>query len=220
MNELFFDIESVPDQKPGWLDRAKKKVSPPANYKKPETIEKWWKEEGAAKIDQAHRDTALDGAYGEIVSIAWQVNDGEIHCITREADHSEPALLNDFFDELIEEIEPQRLTKWIAHNSDFDLWFLQQRCWVNNIKSPIRIPVDVRPGSELVADPMRMFRGYYSRKFISQDELYRILGGKPYEDDIDGSQVYDLWCQEQYDIIRDYNIRDVEKLVYTYRRLS
>ena len=219
MHKIFVDIETVPDQSEGARDRARAKVKPPANYKKQETIDNWWEKDAPAKIEEAYLETALDGAYGEIISIAWQVDDQDIKCLTRESHVSETALLADFFEDLYSQVG-KPTASWIAHNSDVDLFFLQQRCWIRGIKPTINIPYDVRPGDTLAQDPMRMFRGYYSRKTISQDELYRILGGEPFEDDdIDGTMVYDLWKAEKYEIIRDYNIRDVMKLVYNYRRL-
>ena len=219
MHKIFADIETVPDQSPGWHERAAQNTKPPGNMSKPETIAKWWDEKGEAAIDETHRKTALDGAYGEIISIAWQVDDQDIKCLTRMRHESETQLLAASFEDLYSQVG-KPTASWIAHNSDFDLFFLQQRCWINNIKPTINIPYDVRPGSELAQDPMKMFRGYYSRKTISQDELYRILGGPPLLDDITGDMVYDLWKAEKYDIIRDYNIRDVKKLVHNYRRLT
>ena len=55
-----------------------------------------------------------------------------------------------------------RLT-WIGHNViGFDLLFLKQRCWINNIRPPFIIPADAKHGGDSVFDTMVEFAGSVS----------------------------------------------------------
>ena len=208
--DLKIDIETIPAGDPDDIE-----VKAPANYKKPEAIEKYIEEHR----DEEYRKGALKGISGEIVSIAWQRQSDPIKCLTRNANQAESWLLEYFFDSITDggKLQYPRF-KWIGHNLlDFDLRFLKQRCWVNNVNPPVQIPADAKHG-EWAFDTMKQWGGW--RGYVSQDALYRALGGQPWEDDsFDGSQVYDAWLAGEYDKIRDYNIRDVEKLAFNYERL-
>jgi hypothetical protein len=207
--DLKFDIETIPDGNPEDVI-----VKVPGNYKKQESIDAYIE----ANRDEEFRKGALHGISGQIVSIAWQVDENEIDSITRTPIYSEATLLQTFFNDLTLGSAHPRY-KWIGHNClDFDLRFLKQRCWINNVKPALMIPADAKHG-DWAFDVMKEWAGW--KGYVSQDALYKALGGQPYEDDdIDGSMVYDLWLAGEYDKIRDYNIRDVEKLSYNYRRLS
>ena len=67
---------------------------------------------------------------------------------------------------------------------------------------------------------MEIWSPFDFNKYISQDEVCKFLGveGKP--DDIDGSMIYDLWQQKEFDKIADYNIDDVEKVRKLYKIIS
>lgn len=41
---IYFDLETIPGQAPGLLEEFAKKVTAPAQYKKPESIAEWLKE--------------------------------------------------------------------------------------------------------------------------------------------------------------------------------
>ena len=205
---LFLDIETIPAGNPESIE-----VKAPSNYKDEKKI--------AAYIEshrnEEFRKRALKGITGEIVSIAWAIGDGEIESVTRGLEAcSEDDLLRWFFNDL-ERQDPTHY-RWIGHNSiDFDLRYLKQRCWINNIKPAVMIPADAKHG-DFSFDVMREFAGW--KGFVSQDALYEALGGPPIDNDIDGSMVYDLWLAGEYEKIAEYNRVDVQKLRYNYRRLT
>ena len=213
--DLKFDIETIPAGDPEDVV-----VKVPANYKKQETIDKYILEHR----DEEFRKGALHGISGQIISIAWQVDSESIECLTRTDVMSvtgEADMLQDFFNQLCggRSLKDTARIKWIGHNSiDFDLRYLKQRCWVQDVMPPVIIPADAKHG-HWAFDVMKEWAGW--KGYVKQDELYKALGGQPYaDDDIDGSMVYDLWLAGEYDKIRDYNIRDVEKLSYNYERLK
>jgi len=209
--DLKIDLETAPY---GNIEDVEVKV--PGNYSKPETIAKYIEE----NRESEYRKGALHGISGQIVSIAWQRQAKPIRAITRDHSLSETELLEQFFAEITDygKIQYPRF-KWIGHNLlNFDLRFLKQRCWITGVRPPVHIPADARHG-EWAFDTMLEWAGF--RGYVSQDALYRALGGQPYEDDgMDGSMVYDAWLAGEYDKIKAYNIRDIEKLAHNYARLT
>lgn len=75
---LYLDIETIPGQRPGLRDEIAAKITPPGNYKKPETIEAWERDEKPALVEEAFRKTSFDGSVGHVVSIAYAVEDGAV----------------------------------------------------------------------------------------------------------------------------------------------
>ena len=215
--DLKLDIETIPTGNPEDIV-----VKPPANYRKPDAIDKYI----AEHRDEQFRKGALSGLTGQIISIAWQVDDEPIDAITGNPGIHEKLLLESFFAmvrEAAKDEDGQRLIRhagirWITHHAEFDLRFLKQRCWVNDVQPGVVIPADIKHG-EWQFDVMKEWAGW--KGTVSQDNLYKVLGGEPLEnDDVDGSMVYDLWLAGEYHKIRAYNRRDVEKLSYNYARLS
>ena len=71
--KLYFDIETIPTTNQAITDKIRAEISAPANYTKPESIAKWFEENAESAYQEKYRKTALDGLYGEIISIAWAV---------------------------------------------------------------------------------------------------------------------------------------------------
>jgi len=218
---LYFDIETIPDQTDGALQSHLDSIAAPVRYKKPESIQKWLDNEGPAAAVEEWKKTALEGISGSIVSIAWAFDNFpvqgnlDIYC--------EGVVLQTFFDAVydkqkIGEGEHQSIT-WIGHNLiDFDLRFLYQRACVLGIKPAFLLPTEARHGST-VYDTMKAWAGW--RGYVKQDALYKALGGQPYEnDDMDGSQVWDYINAGRYDEVLEYNKRDVKKLRFIYKKLT
>ena len=208
MRNLFFDIETVPD---GSIDDPDvvAGVKAPANYKDPEKIAAYIE----SKREDEFRKRALNGLTGQIISIAWALDDEPIEVITQK-EGNEGQILSSF----LAAVEGARRVRWIGHNSiEFDLRFLKQRCWINGIKPKVLIPADARHG-DWSYDVMKQWGGW--RGYVSQEALYKALGGPDLGDDgTDGSMVYDLHQAGEWDRIAAYNIRDVEKLRYNYSRI-
>ena len=215
---LFLDLETIPSQAEGALENAADLVKVPVHYKNSEAIEKYRQ----THAEEAYRKTALQGIAGEICSIAWAFDNGDIRVCTRDTAITESGLLISFFHNLRFDSggqgKFQRIT-WIGHNLiEFDLRFLKQRSLVNRIRCPVHIPADARHGSNNVFDTMLEWAGW--RGYVKQDTLYAALGGQPYENDtMDGSQVWDLWKDGKFDELSEYNKRDVEKLRFIYNAM-
>ena len=85
---VFFDIETKPGQPEGLLkQKIAETIKAPGVMKKQETIDAWHNGDGKyagekdAEIDSVYRKTSFDGAIGQIINIAWAVNDDEIKSV-------------------------------------------------------------------------------------------------------------------------------------------
>ena len=223
IERLVFDIETVPDQRPGVLEAIRETISPPANYKKPETIEKWMAENADDQADHEYRKLALNGLTCEICSIAWETEDDDNRgAVTRVAGDKmdERELLLKFARSMFALYKRDRhVTRplFVGHNVlGFDLRILMQRCLVNRVALPWRLPVDARHGRD-VFDTMHAWSGW--RDYVKLDDLYRALcPDMPIDEGMDGSKVLDLFRDGQRTQLQRYNEFDVVKAhaVYQY----
>jgi predicted PolB exonuclease-like 3'-5' exonuclease len=223
--KLFIDIETIPTQREDIKTDIRFNISAPANYTKPETIAKWIEENAETEFDKQYRKTALDGLLGEIVSIAWAVEDNEPQVLFRVAGESEADLLRAFFEDLqlLTDKNSQRIniTQWIGHYiTGFDLRFIWQRCVVNQVKPTVKIPYNAKPWDDCVFDTKVEWSGtgQYSGK-SSLDALCKAFGleGKG---DIDGSKVWDYYQAGRIREIAEYNKEDVIKARKIYNKFN
>jgi len=220
--KLYMDIETCPDEREGAYEEILANIKPPANYRKQETIDKWIAEQGVVAAQEQYHKTGLHGISGGIISIAWALEDGEVHSILRRPDSTEEWLLQNFMDQVMDEAESlsadgwPRL-QWVGHNIiGFDLRFLQQRLWINKVKAKFVIPVDARHG-DWVFDTMLAWGGW--KGYVSQDALAKALGleGKG---DVTGADVWPLYQKGEYDVIETYNRSDVSTVRAIHQRLT
>jgi hypothetical protein len=230
---IFIDLETIPDQDPGAFDKYLGAVEPPGNIRKPESIDKWFLENAERVALEKFQKTALNGLHGEICSIAWAIDDGEIHNEVRlggEIHNLESELLEKFWDQLYTELRelggkdgnwPK--VEWVGHNViDFDLRFLKQRCIINQVEPHRFIPADARHGTGQVFDTMKEWSGF--RGYVKQDDLCDALGiaapaWAQHVAATDGSQVWELWRNGDYDLLALYNKLDVFKVREIYKRM-
>tara|TARA_Y100000310_G_scaffold327068_1_gene392852 strand:+ start:1700 stop:2398 length:699 start_codon:yes stop_codon:yes gene_type:complete len=225
---LFFDIETIPQQPEA---EAKKLIAEtieaPSTMKKADTIADWHSGAGKyagakdAAIEEAYRKTALDGAKGGIISIAWAVGNGETASFSRAINQSESGFIQDALILIETHFSINKISAntayFIGHNIPFDLKFLFHRCVVLGIKPPFKLPFSGRHKSDYF-DNMQAWAGYNQR--ISQDNLCKALGieGKP--DDICGSKVWDYAKEGRIAEIEEYNRDDVNKVKAIYNRIN
>jgi len=222
------DIETIPDQREGVYERYLDEVEPPGNYKKQESIDRWLIDNAERVALENWHKTALNGLHGEICSISYAVEDRDIQTITRgyNENDDEATLLSMFWFSLIKELEkfldgrsPSRdCIKWVGHNViDFDLRFIKQRSIVTG----------VRPWFDFnereAFDTMKEWAGW--RGTVSQDNLCKALDITPPEEykdvaDTDGSQVFKLYQDGEYEKIAKYNALDVWKVREIYWRMQ
>ena len=226
---IFLDIETIPAQPE---NEAKaiiaESIQAPATMSKPETIQQWHEGSGKyagvkeAAIEKTYRDTSLDGAKGQICSIAFASDESGVISVCT-SDNSEKGVIENAFNGIISLLslnygDAVKSTYFIGHYvAGFDLKFLFHRCVILGIKPPFKLPFDGRHGKDFYCT-RSAWAGY--RDHIKQDNLCKALGieGKP--SDIDGSKVWDFVKAGNIDRVAEYNRDDVEKVRAIYNRLN
>jgi len=211
---VYFDIETIPDQSPGALEKATKSVKPPANLKKPESIEKWWAEKSDDAANDAWEKTSFDGGLGHVCTISWAKNDGEIktHHLSDIADEYE--VIAAFFDDL----DPYHSERLVGHYiAGFDIPFLIKRAIVLGVPLPpaSSFPRDPKPWDKNIHDTMYMWAG--AKGSIKMDALCDIFG-IPGKGDFDGSMVADAWANGEHQTISEYCADDVRRTREIHKR--
>ena len=216
MFSMVVDIETIPTSNQIVIDRLKSKVSPPANYKSEDAIEKWWATTGEEKLLDVVRNTALNGAFGEVIAIGYAViNDNggreETRCLTRSKGESESKILGEFTEIL--RSQDGMLYKLIGHNVSWDSRFLWQRAVINGVALPAWWPKNDR--DRAIFDTMREWAGW--KDTISLDALAFALLGKG-KTGI-GTEVFDMFDREDYASIASYCSNDVDLTYAVYEKM-
>jgi hypothetical protein len=223
--KIFLDIETLPTRDEQVIAKLESKISPPGNITKPESIDKWMAENKATTLDSAIRKTSFDGLYGELLSIAWAINDNDVVVIHQGIYGNERELINAFF-KSINPLYDERgnravISQWVGHwILNFDLRFLWQRCVVLGIKPPLRIPYDAKPWDDIVFDTKVAWTGLGQYSGVGKlDDLAQAFGMDA-KGDLDGSKVYDYWLAGRIEEIAEYNKQDVEKTRKLYKLMN
>jgi len=240
---LYLDIETIPGQRPGLRDEIANTITPPANYKKADTIAKWEAEQKPALIEEQWRKTALSGDRGEIVCIGWAFDDEPIiteyrhveHCMEKSQGpfttppsfyYNERVLLICFFDAIKKRLREihMRPPMWVGHNvRDFDLRFIFHRAVILGMKPPFYLPHNARSDGAFLYDTMEAWAGFRNR--ISLDRLCDALGiprkgselgGEP----IDGSKVWNYVKAGRIKEVAAYCAGDVMRVREVHKRLT
>lgn len=242
---VFLDIETIPAQSPEFLaqlleeatnaaEQEAASVTPPANYKSADTIEKWWEETGNAKrasiiesaassADEQYRKTSLDGAYGQIAVIGFAINDEEPQAFyVQDYDHpdAEPSVISEFYACISSKISGRDPMTFVGHHLiGFDLRFLLQRSYVTNTRPPVQIPFRAKPWEQdKVFDTMTEWAGV--GKTIRLDKLCNALGVKGKTEGIDGSKVWDFVKAGRIAEVAEYCKDDVRAARSCYYRMN
>jgi len=219
---ITFDIETVPDQRPGALEEYAAAVAAPATHKKPETIAAWLAEHRAAEAQSAWLKTSFDGGVGQVVCIGWAANDEpptslQVGDLTR---HEEVEMLAEFFDAMAL-LYRNSGTKpvLIGHNHiAFDLPFLRKRCIVSQVKPCFWWPNAPKPWSDAVADTMLLWDAT-ERKGASIDRICRLLG-IPGKEGMSGADVWPAVQEGRIDDVAAYCRGDVERTRAMFKRMT
>ena len=222
--EIFIDIETLPDPTEGAMKRAADKVSPPHQMKKQETIDKWMNGEKPYEgvrdnlIQEQYRKTALSGDRGRILCISTCMN-GKLQTYYAERFSDEKGMLKQFWQDMadVSKSSSGRIHNpyFIAHNAEFDLEFLWKRSIIHGVE-PL-IYRNGRHGKNHFCT-MREWSGYNGR--ISLDDLANILGVGNKTPGMDGSKVFDYWKNDLHDEIKSYCEDDVVLVEKIYNRIT
>lgn len=202
---IILDIETIPDQRPGAWERCRERLEPPANYKKPEAIDKWL----AEHADEAYQKTALDGAYGELACICLQREGEDTYTIPR-TDAGEVEILK-HLDQWFKNEAMAVNDVFAGHCVEFDLRFLWQRACLLGFPSLARRFVryrNCRPWHGNVIDTAYEWTGKeYGIKLKPLCEAFGIDG-----DDIDGADVWQAYQAGEMDRIMHHCQMDVHRV--------
>lgn len=208
MNDFrYFDIETLPDQREGILEKYRKEVTPPANIKKQESIDIWMAEKAEQAAIEMLGKTSFDGGAGHVCTIGWAVNDGDVRVEHAEDIGEEADILRAFFSDFCK----YKSTTLVGHNSNrFDIPFLMKRAVILGVELPDdrAFPRDPKPWDRNTFDTMTAWAG--ARDMISMNKLCGILGivGKG---NFDGSQVAEAWANGEHMTIAEYCDDDVRR---------
>jgi DNA polymerase elongation subunit (family B) len=207
VTQLFIDIETRRTGNQKLVERLMGSVKPPGSMSKPETIAKWWTENGPAARLEAVNKTALDGTHGRLASFGWAVNDEPVKCVYGD---DEPGMLH----AIAEVLNTRGFDLIVAFNGEFDFRFLYQRFVINGIRRPFL------PGlskGDYYYDPMKEWAGY--RGYIKQSELAEAMG-IAVEDETTGADIGTMIDAGDWAAVERHNISDVETLREIYRRMN
>lgn len=217
---LYLDIETIPSQSPEVRAEIEANISPPGNYKKPETIAEWAKNEKPALVKEAIARTSFDGSAGHVCCIGWACGDDSVIVQSVERVEDETVAIRSVLRDIDNYVTTQRYSAptIIGHNVvNFDIRFLWQRAIVLGIRMPAWFPRDPKPWGNEAFDTMTAFAG--ARGTISMDRLCQALGmaGKG---EIDGSKIGDLWAAGEHEKIAAYCRADVERTRAIHRKMQ
>lgn len=209
---LYLDIETIPCEDEALKAEIAAGIQPPGNYKKPETIAEWEKNEKPKLIEEAVQRSGLDGGFGRILCIGWAVDDGSVQVYFG---GDERQLLELVLKEWAEVLD--RAPIIVGHNiAGFDLRFIWQRCVINGVfPQGLLGAMQARPWDKILQDTMLM---WHPTNKVSLVKLCKMLG-VPKNDQVDGSQVYGLYkAGKIYEVIAHCR-SDVEAVRACHRKM-
>ncbi len=216
-NNLYIDIEVIPNLTDEQITEIETNIKPPATYKKQEAIDKWLFENGKKELEKRIQKACFNELTGQIICIGWATEDDSGVIVG-----DEKYIINEFT-ALISRFETDnnlRPPTLVGHNLiAFDLPYIWRRAKVHGIDTRILpAPVELKPWGDIVADTMVMWAGAKGK--VSLDNLARGLGLKSHKDEINGSMVWPLWQAGEREKIYEYCLDDVLLTKAVYERLA
>jgi predicted PolB exonuclease-like 3'-5' exonuclease len=211
---LFLDLETWAS--PNKPDYPPFKVT--GNATKPETIQKQKDEYELNKEslrDALWRKQALNSLKGQIIVIGYAFNDDDVTVLLSEDE--EELLLT--FDEALAERDDLIWVKTVAHNAlRFDLPWLYHRTLKYDLPNLSTLLPSGKKDITNVIDTLSLFSytAYGSDFWHSLDDIASFFGFPNKESQ--GSEIHDLWLNEEYDKIISHCKYDIELLRNIYKR--
>jgi DNA polymerase elongation subunit (family B) len=208
--KIFIDIETIPTGERPQLSELK----PPAQMTKAETIQKWMEDTEAreADLDKIYRKRALDYMQGQVLCIAYAIEDGPVAGIIND---SEEALFKQLEADLMENKTIESMFRqgspvvWISYNGRaFDYPYLSLRAAKYGCKF---LSMALRPFNERehLLDVMKMITHTDAKGMTSLDSACQFFYVPTPKDQMDGSMVYDEYLAGNGNKILEYCMADV-----------
>ena len=216
---LFLDIETVP-QKPFYeelSDRMKKHWDRKASF--------------LATNDETPEDlydrAGIYSEFGKIIVIAVgylrKKQETGYTLIIKAISNDDESKILTRFNEFLKQYFNSQEHYLCAHNGrEFDFPYIARRMLINGIKpAPILDLQGLKPWEVRHLDTMQMWKFGDYKHYTSLDLLTEIFGINSPKQDIDGSQVADVyWKEKNLKRIEEYCKRDVVALVQVFMRLN
>lgn len=177
-------------------------------------------------VEDLYKRAGIYAEFGQIICVSTgfiHMLDGvETLRIKSFFSHDERAMLNDFA-ELLRKSFSNSDSRLCAHNGkEFDFPYLGRRMVINNIPLPNILDVaGKKPWEVNFLDTMEMWKFGDFKSYTPLNLLTHVLGVPSPKDDIDGSQVWSVYWQENdLERIVRYCEKDVEALANVYRRMK
>lgn len=211
---LFLDIETVSQYK--------------SFHELPENLMKLW-EHKAGFIRRDDQDTieslygraGIYAEFGKIVCISVGILRDNNLRIKSFAGHDEYDILSQFAD-LLNKRYNKPTSLLCAHNGkEFDYPYISRRMLINGIKLPSILDIcGCKPWEIRHLDTMEFWKFGDHKNYTSLALLTTIFGIESPKDDIDGSQVGNIyWNENDTDRIKEYCQKDVVALVQLFLKL-
>lgn len=220
---IYLDIETIPTQRTDIIEDIRSSIKAPGNYKKPDSIQKWFDENGEQAFDDEYRKTALNGTFGEIICIGWAIDDNDPMGLIRDLEKTEKGHLQAFVAAIDKILKTDHgmyhQATWIGHNIlNFDLRYIWQRCVINDVKIPFKFPYNAKYWDENIFDTLYEWTGN-NKAGGSLDKISKALGydGKG---EINGANVWDYFKAGELQEICEYCKQDVELTRQLYKRMT
>ena len=197
---LWIDIETLPPELMPPLDS----IPVPANYKKPETIAEYQKE----NQEKAWREMALSSLAGRVCCVSWAVGNQPAVC-RGIWDKSERAILTEL-DEVVQGIAVEEgKVNWAGFNlHSFDLNWIWQRAVKYDLSSlQDAISRDRFPRNVLDVRSLWTGGDNYGKGKLKEIAAFLSM---PTIEGMDGGEVLDKFLAEDFDTISKYCRYDVE----------
>jgi 3'-5' exonuclease len=232
--EIVIDIETIPDQSEGAIDRymgdpvkcphtnkadiGKSLGMEEKEYKfitVPDLKAMWVEKKGEAAVEEQAESkwlkTSFDGAYGQICCICIYVNGEYISFVGAEFE-----ILANFWDR-VDQILNNRIPFFIAHNAKFDLPFLFHRSVINGVQPAKGFNPHGRNGQGHYCT-MESWSGFNNR--IGLDRLAEVLGIDGKMEGMSGADVWPEYQKGNIARIAKYCKNDVEVTKNVYEKLN
>lgn len=203
MTKIYIDCETLPGPEYPSLDS----VQAPANYKDPAKIQSY-KE---SKLEEVYRAQALDSMQGRLLCVAWALDNEPVQALTVGLGdiQTEQDLLQELEAKLLEIPHDLNAMQWVGHNvRTFDLIWLWRKALKYRLWDLAR-HIPRQRYDKRVVDTLELWAADFKDR-VSLQAIADFLGLDGKANDIDGSQVFDLWQEGRLQEIQDYCCQDVE----------